>query len=139
MDSTLKSLTIHYSESSEADYTFIPIFIAVLSAGILVAQTASTYAFKSRGAEDLHHGDASEGIEGSPESIVTRNGGVTVFSFMMARVLGCAALVAFWLLPLTILMPKTRPGGTPSDKLVHEFVLAANVSVLHILQDSERH
>lgn len=111
-------------------YLLIPFSVVLVSVPILISGAAVSYAFKSRQAEGEIGSDAYEGEDRPSASIVARNGGATMFSFMIARVFGCAALVAFSLPSLIRSYPGIRPPvkHCASSTLVDESILASNVS-----------
>jgi hypothetical protein len=111
---------------SNDEYALIPLWVAALSASALLAQTVTTYAFKSCRSEE--GSDAYGEEERSSAGIVKRNGGAVVFSFMLARLFGCAALVALWSPPLSRLASGARPWDFAGVGRVQESMLAANVS-----------
>ncbi|KAJ3519263.1 hypothetical protein NMY22_g13286 [Coprinellus aureogranulatus] len=104
---------------------FIPIAIAFLSICTLAIQASTHYALKAR--RD-NGGDAYDEAAHPPGNIVTRNGGPVVFCFMVARILGCAALAAFSLVSLA----QSVSGGHPSDIYSTDFLTLASMAAVNV-------
>ena len=110
--------------NSDDSFLFIPFLIALLSAVWIMAHAAVCYALKTRQYNGEHHRDAA--YSESSDSIVRRNGGATVFSFMVARVLGCVVLLALSLQSLVRSSSGIHP-SKPSHLLALKSLTIANV------------
>lgn len=117
-----------WSWNSDNAYRLIPFAIGLLSTGTLIARTTAHYASKARRREEGIENDAYDEAERHSNSIVSRNGGSVVTSFMVARILGCTVLSGFSLLPLIRSFPGIHPFN--DDVFVSECTAAVNVSHL---------
>ena len=112
--------------NSDNVYMLIPFAIGLLSTGTLIARTTAHYASKARLREQELAGDTYDEAEHPSNSIISRNGGAVVSSFMVARILACAALAGFSLFPLIRPFPGIHPSN--DDVFISECMAAVTVS-----------
>ncbi|KAJ3509917.1 hypothetical protein NMY22_g16136 [Coprinellus aureogranulatus] len=113
--------------SADAAYVSLPFWLSILSAAVSLIQIARhqncRLCVKEFSPDDR---GPSEDRRGSTHNIITRNGGATVFTFMVARLSGSASLVALSVLSLSRSTPHPSSDGAVNSSTGWS-VLAANV------------
>ncbi|KAF6747838.1 multidrug resistance-associated ABC transporter [Ephemerocybe angulata] len=111
----------------------LPFILAVLSALTLLARTLAHYTPKSN--PQVHEIDSNALVVGLDrrEGMISRNGGVVVFLFMVTRIVACVALVGLSAVPIFYAYPLESPQGEQghlSSGRIDASVFLANIYAL---------